>query len=375
MKIHYINILLFAHSLNILVSSPKNLSITLHTRINKPTKPHRLLCECELYALQNYDNDVEMKKVKKNFDRQTSQRFEEYNERMIKNKYKCKDQCDKDIQKIILKDKIEKELTEKFSTLDTNLTTKDIPTCVCKKSLADKTENFCLKCGYELGGGVLQSIGLLGGIGQLGLNAWKTAALAAAEKAAMVEGAEAGKIAGDIAGAAKFIDGLRTTFYINKLGVQRLESLFTAKTYTNVSGLPNSIYMEYSRTCLFPGINTGSDPMCPIIEKISLVQENVRVEVSTMEGITKSVKKILAEATNLAESTKANMTSTTTATLTKQKTSEIAATYVGYQTTIIASIVAILVIVLVMVIIYLILRHRRKKKMKKKLQYIKLLKE
>ncbi|EWC87127.1 hypothetical protein PFNF54_04077 [Plasmodium falciparum NF54] len=49
--------------------------------------------------------------------------------------------------------------------------------------------------------------------------------------------------------------------------------------------------------------------------------------------------------------------------------------YGGYQTAIIASIVAIVVIVLIMVIIYLILRYRRKKKMKKKLQYIKLLEE
>ncbi|ETW58817.1 hypothetical protein PFMC_05297 [Plasmodium falciparum CAMP/Malaysia] len=88
------------------------------------------------------------------FDRQTSQRFEEYNERMNKNRQKCKEQCDRDIQNIILKDKIAKGLKQQLTTLETNIDTNDIPTCVCDKSVADKVEKTCLKCGGVLGGAV-----------------------------------------------------------------------------------------------------------------------------------------------------------------------------------------------------------------------------
>ncbi|SOS81880.1 PIR protein, putative [Plasmodium sp.] len=81
--------------------------ITLHT----PTTTSRVLSECDLY-MPNYDKDPDMKSVRENFDRQTSERFEEYDERMITNRQKYKEQCDKDIQKIILKDKIDKSLAK-----------------------------------------------------------------------------------------------------------------------------------------------------------------------------------------------------------------------------------------------------------------------
>ncbi|ETW57606.1 hypothetical protein PFUGPA_00514 [Plasmodium falciparum Palo Alto/Uganda] len=77
-------------------------------------------------------------------------------------KKECKEQCEKDIQKIILKDKIEKELTEKFATLQTDITTEDIPTCICEKSLSGKVEKTCFKCGGLLGGGLEPTVGLLG---------------------------------------------------------------------------------------------------------------------------------------------------------------------------------------------------------------------
>ncbi|ETW36559.1 hypothetical protein PFTANZ_02724 [Plasmodium falciparum Tanzania (2000708)] len=105
-----------------------------------------------------------MKEVMQDFDRQTSERFKQYDERMIKNRQKCKEQCDREMQKIILKDKIEKELTEKLSTLQTDISTDDIPTCVCEQSLADKTEKLCLKCGYGLGSNI-PLVGLISGIG------------------------------------------------------------------------------------------------------------------------------------------------------------------------------------------------------------------
>ncbi|MBZ2160253.1 hypothetical protein K1I93_09355, partial [Streptococcus australis] len=86
------------------------------------------------------------------FHHQTQKRFHEYEQRLIKNRKECKEQCEQNIQKLILKEKVEKELTEKFSALQIDISTHDIPTCVCEKSVADKTEKFCLKCGYGLGG-------------------------------------------------------------------------------------------------------------------------------------------------------------------------------------------------------------------------------
>ncbi|ETW32016.1 hypothetical protein PFFCH_00542 [Plasmodium falciparum FCH/4] len=44
-----------------------------------------------------------MKEVIDNFNKQTQQRFHEYDERMKTTRQKCKDKCDKEIQKIILK--------------------------------------------------------------------------------------------------------------------------------------------------------------------------------------------------------------------------------------------------------------------------------
>ncbi|KYN92985.1 rifin, partial [Plasmodium reichenowi] len=92
-----------------------------------------------------------MKEVMENFNKQTQQRFHEYDDRMKTTRQKCKDKCDKEIQKIILKDKLEKHMAEQLTTLETKINTDDIPTCICEKSLADKTEKFCLNCGKNMG--------------------------------------------------------------------------------------------------------------------------------------------------------------------------------------------------------------------------------
>ncbi|SOS78649.1 PIR protein, putative [Plasmodium sp. gorilla clade G1] len=154
MKLHYTNMLLFSLPLNILVHNKNKSHMTLHT----PTATSRVLSECDPY-MPNYDDDADMKSVKENFDRQTSQRFEEYEERMITNRQKYKEQCDKDIQKVILKDKIE-------------------------KSLEEKVEKGCLICGCGLGGGVAPFVGLFGG---LAVNELKKAAAAAATEAGIKE--------------------------------------------------------------------------------------------------------------------------------------------------------------------------------------------
>ncbi|SCM18779.1 PIR protein, putative [Plasmodium sp.] len=134
MKLHYSKILLFSLSLNILENNKNKEYITLHTS----TITSRVLSECKLYT-SSYDNDPDMKSVKENFDRQTSQRFEEYNERMSEKRQKCKEQSEKDIQQIILKDKVQ-------------------------KSLEEKVEKCCLMCACGLGGGVAPVWGLVSGL-------------------------------------------------------------------------------------------------------------------------------------------------------------------------------------------------------------------
>ncbi|ETW58829.1 hypothetical protein PFMC_05288, partial [Plasmodium falciparum CAMP/Malaysia] len=148
MKVHYINIFLFALPLNILVNTHKEPFITHHTP-KIPTT--RLLCECDLY-MPNYDNDPQMKKIMDKFSKQTQQRFEEYDDRMVEKRKQCKDKCDKEIQKIILKDKLEKQMAQQLTTLETKIDTDDIPTCICEKSIADKVEKGCLRYAGVLGG-------------------------------------------------------------------------------------------------------------------------------------------------------------------------------------------------------------------------------
>ncbi|SOS76937.1 rifin [Plasmodium sp. gorilla clade G1] len=369
MKVFYINILLFALPLNILVDYPKNTYITPHT----PTNTSRLLCECDIYTSM-YDNDPEMRAVMENYNRQTSDRFKEYDERMQDKRKKCKEQCDKEIRKIILKDKIEKELTETFATLETNITTKDIPTCVCKKSLADKTEKFCLNCGFRVGGGVLQASGLLGGIGEVALSAWKTAELITAKDLAAKAGVAAGEAARIKAGIDAVFSGLKSTFPIDNLGFGSFESLINARNYTNAPIISHSINLQYITKC--PKYGTATDTsLCEFFENLSLVEGPGHVNVTTDVAIELNVSKIVKDGVTAASKAAKTTAKDVTAKFTAQNTGAVNTTYASCQTAIIASIVAILVIVLVMVIIYLILRYRRKKKMKKKLQYIKLLKE
>ncbi|SOS80104.1 rifin [Plasmodium sp. gorilla clade G1] len=339
MKFNSPNILLFSLSLNILLLSSEvhnqgNHYITHHIPIKKPIKSHRSLCECELY-MSNYDNDPEMKAVIQDFDRQASERFEEYNKRMIKNRKKCKEQCEKDIQKIILKDKIEKELAEKFMTLETNIDTSDIPTCVCENSLADKTEKFCLNCGYGLGG-ALTSWEILGYIEIYG---WNIFATSVAKEIGTKEGI---KVA---------IEVIKKLFDLGSRNI-KFENLVTAKNYGNmnligeaVKGLPNTI--------------------CKIecFEDVMFCDYAINEQSKFALGV-KTYSKNAAEAG-----------ATEFSRVMSEKTLQISTTTGNFSNVMIASGITILVIVLIMVIIYLILRYRRKKKMKKKLQYIKLLKE
>ncbi|CDO61893.1 rifin [Plasmodium reichenowi] len=330
MKVHCINILLFALPLNILKhNNNKPHTITHHTHTN------RSLCECELYAPANYDNDSEMKEVMENFNKQTQQRFEEYDERMKDKRQKCKDKCDKESQKIILKDKIEKELMDKFATLHTDIEKEAIPTCVCEKSMADKTEKFCLNCGKNMGA-MAPSWGLLCGIGYSG---WEIAATAAAERAGVDAGIEV------------VINTLKELLTIDGVSPAKWKTHITAQNYADKSLVGDVIRKLGSTLCGGPDETEGS---------FCLFTTDTKTFTNAINGhVPKAISKGTAEVVTVTE---AEMEKVTT---------------MGglYFNGIIASVVAIVVIVLVIVIVYLILRYRRKKKMKKKLQYMKLLKE
>ncbi|SOS77905.1 rifin [Plasmodium sp. gorilla clade G1] len=342
MKVHYINILLFALPLNILVSSKRNPYITHNTPNTKPIRAHRTLCECELYALSNYDNDPEMKEVMQQFDRQSSQRFLEYDEHMQEKRRKCKEQCDKDIQKIILKDRIEKELTERLTTLETNIDANDIPTCVCEKSIADKMEKTCLRCGQNLGG-MVPGLELIGGAALYSINPWNAAAITSATEFATKEGIKAG-----IQGA---IEAIKANRFFEALSNIRWLNFIKESNYNTVDGITKSVMAAINstgKTC--PADGTSMSQVCDGI-------------LTTREGWLGPV----AEAGEQAAATK-------TAIVKKATLDTIESTTTTCTTAITAAVIAILIIVLIMVIIYLILHYRRKKKMKKKLQYIKLLK-
>ncbi|ETW43938.1 hypothetical protein PFNF135_01697 [Plasmodium falciparum NF135/5.C10] len=339
MKVHYINILLYVLLLNILVSSPEKYpSITTHHTPKIPTT--RLLCECEQY-IPNYDNDQEMKAVMEIFNTQTQQRFHEYEDRMQSKRMQCKEQCDKEIQKIILKDKMEKELMDKFATLHTDIQSDAIPSCVCEKSIADKTEKFCLNCGKTMGG-VAPCWGLVCGVGYAG---WTQYVAATVLQAGIKKGIEVG-----FTKVKEIVTRKLTvmTFQIPPITVADLTSVGEFTDGVTLHGVFKAFNIAM-------GNKYDEEPFGLFSTYVQSIANTKRMPASWF----------IPEKTAIETAVKATETTEST---------RLAAYTSMLNHTIIASAVAIVVIILVMVIIYLILRYRRKKKMKKKLQYIKLLK-
>ncbi|CDO61526.1 rifin [Plasmodium reichenowi] len=372
MKVHYINILLFALPLNILVYNQRNHNSTTPYH----TQTTRLLCECKLYEPANYDSDAEMKRVMQQFEDRTSQRFHDYDDRMIEKRKQCKDRCDKEIQKIILKDKLEKELMDKFATLHTDIQSDAIPTCVCEKSLADKVEKECLKCAQNLGGIVAPSTGVLTGIAEGAVILWKPAALEAAEITAKAAAIAAGKAAGEAAGKKAVIGALKH-IKVDVLFPGIYKTFVNTKPYTEVTKLAPAIVSEYKEICE-KGVNKGATWEA-FEEGVSILIKDEDIAVTITQPAEKAVPSYINSALGgikgNAEAKIAEVTAAKTPAFKETYMGAVDTAYGGFQTAIIASIVAIVIIVLIMVIIYKILRYRRKKKMKKKLQYIKLLEE
>ncbi|ETW31714.1 hypothetical protein PFFCH_00854 [Plasmodium falciparum FCH/4] len=312
MKVHCYNTLLFSLLLNTLLlsSSQENNKNKPYITSHTPTTTSRVLSECDLY-MSSYVNDPDMKSVKENFDRQTSQRFEQYEERINVKRQKCKEQCDRDIQKIIVKDKVE-------------------------KSLSEKVEKGCLRCGCGLGG-VAAGVGIFGALGTYG---WKVAATATAIEFSTQEGIKAGIQAA--------IEQIKITVFNSLLNVEWL-NFINASNYNSIAGLVEAVKAAVVST-----------------ERTSELSSN------TMDR----VRNALSEAENWFSPAVREGTQTTASTITTvQRTQlvDVTATSTYSYMAIAYSVIAILIIVLVMIIIYLILRYRRKKKMNKKAQYTKLL--
>ncbi|SOS81710.1 PIR protein, putative [Plasmodium sp.] len=328
MKFQYANILLCSLTLNILVTSlhlnnQKNAYTISHTSNKKTTKSNRTLCECDVYT-SIYDNDPEMQKVMENFNKQTQQRFRENDEELQEKRQKCKEKCDEDIKKIILKDKIEKELTEKFATLNTNITNEDIPTCICEKSLADKMEKTCLKYGRVLGSGVVPGLGLIGP-----QNFYILANSATME-----------------AFISKTIEGLKEVIGINNLFGKKIANFVTSATYDQPMSIVTTILSEKKKLCA-----------CSTMKTKQLCSGAIKGHLA--ETLPSQLEEAVSQGVSIAKDTWNTATTPTT----------------FWSNPIILSAIIIAVIVLVMIIIYQILHYRRKQKMKKKHQYIKLLKE
>ncbi|SPJ10084.1 rifin PIR protein,putative [Plasmodium sp. DRC-Itaito] len=350
MKINYINILLFALPLNILV----NKHIKPQTTQKIPT--NRSLCECDLYK-PNYDNDPQMKSVMANFNKQTQQRFHEYDDRMIEKRKQCKEKCDKESQKIILKDKLEKELMDKFATLHTDIQSDAIPTCICEKSIADKVEKGCLRCGGVLGGGVAPSVGLLGGTGIYG---WEIVALEASKEAAIEAALNYGISEGTKEGIKLVISKLLDLLNFSEITRDIWLSFIKPSNYYTVSGLAAAAKAaKASKGTVCVSTGGSMKPACDMI-------------INNSEMYFGPIAKSGEEA---AKAKALEVTKRVTSTYITQQSSKVTAASTPLYNAITYSVLAIIIIVLIMVIIYLILRRRRKKKMKKKLQYIKLLEE
>ncbi|SOV74865.1 rifin PIR protein, putative [Plasmodium reichenowi] len=314
MKIHYINILLFSLPLNLLVTlyQAHNKNKTYIIRNHTPRYTSRMLSEKDEES-SIYDRYAEMKSVKEHFDRQTSKRFEEYEERMKDKRQKRKEERDKNIQKIIEKDKME-------------------------KSLEEKIEKGCLRCGCALGGGVLPVWGLVSGL-------WYATLSQHVTKMAIQKGIEAG--------IKKGLAEIKNIFEMShRQGVFpeiTVDQMLSSGKFTN--GV-NLFDMAKHISTMNDNLGDTSNHFWTYIYYIT--QDEAITEFNTINSTR------IAAVTNAFE---------------KGKAAEFALHTSLLSNTIIASVVTILVIVLVMIIIYLVLRYRRKKKKKKKAQYTKLLKE
>ncbi|KNG78074.1 rifin [Plasmodium falciparum IGH-CR14] len=305
MKLHYTKIFLFFFPLNILLTSyhvynKNKIYITPHH-----TQTNRSLCECDTQS-SIYDKDEDMKSVKQQFDDRTSERLREYDERMQDKRQKRKEERDKNIQEIIEKDRMD-------------------------KSLAEKVEKGCLRCGCGLGG-VAAIVGLFGG---LAVNEMKKVAAAASTQAGIEEA----------------IKGVGKIFYLQDGSTMQWTNMINAENYSNKMSLiaiVNSLYNKCEEDEALAG---------PLFCKASEAATESGGGPEFSGNISRMAADAAEDAGKAASDKLAEMTSVGTI----------------CSNPIVISAIVVVTIAVILLIIYLILRYRRKKKMNKKQQYTKLL--
>ncbi|EUT87966.1 hypothetical protein PFAG_01869 [Plasmodium falciparum Santa Lucia] len=236
MKVNYSKILLFSLPLNILLSS------YAHNK-NKPyiTTPHtlttisRVLNKCDINT-SIYD-DPDMKFVKENFYRQTSQRFEEYEEHKI------------------------------------------------EKTLAEKVEKVCLMCACGLGGGVAPVWSL---VSCLWYEKWSQYIIAKVLEEAIDDSNEAG--------IAKAIEGLGSLHELGKLVGDNWSNIVTPETYSNPN-LPSSALQWVNITMCYNESNENV-LFCNAIQQ---TRQNVFVPASKVAADADEAGKIAYSATEKSE--------------------------------------------------------------------------
>ncbi|SPJ08687.1 PIR protein, putative [Plasmodium sp. DRC-Itaito] len=330
MPLYCSKILLFVLTLNILVTSYQAHNKNKLYTTPQHTQTNRSLCECDKQS-SNYDKDTGMKSVMQQFVDRTSQRFAEYEERLKDKRQKRKEERDKNIQEIVEKDKRE-------------------------KSLAEKVEKGCLRCGCALGG-VAASVGVFGGLGVYG---WKSAATAPV----IAEATAKGLAAGAEEGVKALIKGLEQAWGIENLYKTPLAKFITKDTYCNANIISEHV-TDYFRTLSTTDLIRE--------EKLMLLSYKSMQESEGTRRVVESAEIVVREAVKKANDMTVQATATEMQKLKAGKLAEITTTSTELYSAIGYSVLAILIIVLVMIIIYLVLRYRRKKKMNKKAQYTKLL--
>ncbi|SOV84233.1 rifin PIR protein, putative [Plasmodium reichenowi] len=88
-----------------------------HIRSLRKITTSRTLSEFDKYT-NNYDNDPEMKEVMKRYNERKAIRLKVYDEREKEKQKEYKEKSDKDIKEIIVKDKIQEQITKQLSALE-----------------------------------------------------------------------------------------------------------------------------------------------------------------------------------------------------------------------------------------------------------------
>ncbi|ETW57342.1 hypothetical protein PFUGPA_00654 [Plasmodium falciparum Palo Alto/Uganda] len=291
-----------------------------------------------------------MKEIMHDFDRQTSQRFEEYNERAaagivegikiaikgIKGAFDIDFLSGKTFEEVITGKTFNNsafvvdKILQEYNTM-----------CVSTNAYQGK-----LFCNYG---------------SMFGENVDNITAISANAKRAVIKAGEAA--AKTTTETTKVLTAEKTGEVTNFLSGKTLAEVITGKTFNNSTFFVDKILQEYNTMCVSSTTYQG--------KLICSLRSLTRWNVEPTTVISANAKQAAINAGKAAE----RVTAETTKALTAEKTGEVTSTSAIFSNPMVISFIVVVIIVIILLIIYLILRYRRKKKMKRKLQYIKLLKE